>query len=439
MGGQLAAVTPSIACPEIENPTELVGKIAFIDRGGTDCTFALKTALAQAAGAIGVVVANNQAGLITMAGSDPTITIPVAMVLQSDGQRIRDSLADNVRMRLDGLVSSLDDGGRMYMFTPPTFQAGSTISHFENLYAPRPLMGAAYSSPARHSLDLTVRLFADEGWFFPTGRVNRKVAFYRDGDGLYVLENGSFIGPETRLSDGLTPSWAPYGQRLAVAKVKDTGAVVIALINADGSGEREITSTSGFDFFPVWSPDGNKIAFVRDETGSGISSSLYVIDVEGTNLRRLTRVANVYDLRPTWSPDSAQLMFSRLRPDATRAAIYRINVNGTDEQRITNGTFKDLDPDWAPDGSKVVFASDRFQGRSQIFTMNPDGTGIARLTLTASEEAEPRWSPDSQKIVFISQRKGENQVFVMDREGFKPERITVGVGAEMTPAWQGLP
>ena len=434
--GLVAAAQPTLACETISNPAEIAGKMALVDRG--TCPFVDKARYVQAAGATAMVVVNNQAGVGGMAGEGPDIRIPSVMVATADGARIRNELSRGVILSFGAYA---DAQGRPFVYTPNPFQGGSSVAHFASGYSPALLMEPA-NSALPYSLDLTVRLFADEGWFFPTGRVNRKVAFYRDGgtaSGLYLLANSAYAGAELRLGDGFMPSWAPYGQRLAVAKYKDTGATVIKLINADGSGDREITNTAGYDLYPSWSPDGNRVAFVRDETGGGTGYSLYVVDVEGRNLRRLTRVANVYDLRPTWSPDGTQLMYSRLRPDGTRAAIYRINLDGTDERRITSGAFKDLDPDWAPDGSSIVFSSDRAQGNVQIFSMNPDGSNIRQLTQTETAETEPRWSPDSQKITFVSQRRGSPQIFTMNRDGSMPEPLTAGVGSEGSPAWQGLP
>ncbi|RMH19839.1 MAG: peptidase [Acidobacteria bacterium] len=77
-------------CTEATNPQELAGKIALIDRGS--CPFTTKVANAQAAGAIGAIIANNAGrGFFTMGGDDPSITIPAVMVGSQDGRRIREA------------------------------------------------------------------------------------------------------------------------------------------------------------------------------------------------------------------------------------------------------------------------------------------------------------------------------------------------------------
>jgi hypothetical protein len=101
-------------CTTITNAAAMVGRIALIDRG--TCTFVIKVKNAQDAGAIGVVIANNSSGIVNMTGDDPTITIPVVSVSQSDGAALKAQLAapTRVTMRLaysfalrDGAIDSM--------------------------------------------------------------------------------------------------------------------------------------------------------------------------------------------------------------------------------------------------------------------------------------------------------------------------------------------
>ncbi len=74
------------ACDVITNGTAINGKIAVIRRG--DCQFDAKVLNAQNSGAIGVIIVNNEAGLITMAGDDPTVNIPAVLIGMADGEAI---------------------------------------------------------------------------------------------------------------------------------------------------------------------------------------------------------------------------------------------------------------------------------------------------------------------------------------------------------------
>jgi hypothetical protein len=86
-------------CNALANAAALAGRIALVDRG--TCTFVVKVRNAQAAGAVGVLVVNNQGDeLVTMSGDDPNITIPSAFLRQRDGERLRSGLGSGLRVRL---------------------------------------------------------------------------------------------------------------------------------------------------------------------------------------------------------------------------------------------------------------------------------------------------------------------------------------------------
>lgn len=97
--GDLVAAAPINACAALTNPGAIAGKIALLDRGG--CDFIVKVRNAQAAGAIGVVVANNVAGApITMGGTAADVTIPALMISQEQGDAIKANLAAPVNVTL---------------------------------------------------------------------------------------------------------------------------------------------------------------------------------------------------------------------------------------------------------------------------------------------------------------------------------------------------
>ncbi len=92
--GQAVRPDPVDACAPLTNAAQVAGKIVVIDRG--TCTFVSKTRIAEDAGAIGVIIANNQGGgAVTMPGQDPTLTIPTQSVSQNSGNAIKNALANN--------------------------------------------------------------------------------------------------------------------------------------------------------------------------------------------------------------------------------------------------------------------------------------------------------------------------------------------------------
>ena len=157
---------PTNGCETITN--DLTGKIAFIDRG--TCSFTVKVKNAQNAGAIGVIVADTVAGCppAGMGGADGTINIPSVRVTLADGNLIRAQLGAGVNATLindPARQAGTDVAGRALVYTPNPFQSGSSVSHWDTSAEPSLLMEPAITGGLSSSIDLTLNMFADIGWF----------------------------------------------------------------------------------------------------------------------------------------------------------------------------------------------------------------------------------------------------------------------------------
>lgn len=148
------------------NAATLAGKIAVIDRGL--CAFVIKVKNAQNAGAVGCILVNNVAGVISPGGSDPTITIPTLAVTQADGATLKSAMLGGpvtVTLRLSPTsVAGLQPSGRLRMYAPNPFQGGSSVSHYDVTATPNLLMEPAINPDLTSSIDLTAALFRDIGW-----------------------------------------------------------------------------------------------------------------------------------------------------------------------------------------------------------------------------------------------------------------------------------
>lgn len=430
--------TPSDACEPLINGKEISGNIALVDRG--TCTFIIKVANAQNAGATAVIVANNVAGSpIPMGGADLSITIPSIMISLADGNIIKAELAGGVNATL-GLdlsrYAGTDATGRVRLYTPNPVAAGSTISHWDSNAFPNLLLEPSYSSDLPHSLDLTVRQMADIGWF-PTGRVNRKISYRREAEGstsIYLM-NSDGTGQSSFLAGVAPGGWAPHGQRTAYVTSPGGSDTAISVANSDGSQPTALT-TPGTDREPAWSSAG-KIAFARDPDGSGTSPEIYTMDADGTNVTRLT-FTTAQNSHPTWSPDGSKIAFWSNREDSIRQ-IWVMNADGSNPTRLTFSGANDSDPDWSPDGAKIAFASDR-DGNNEIYKMDSDGNNPVRLTNNTASDLSPVWSPNGARIAFASDRDGNNEIYAMNADGTSQTNLTnTPTVSELIPRWQGLP
>lgn len=161
----------SDGCTALTNP--VAGKIVLLDRG--TCTFAVKVANAQAAGAKAVLIADNVqlAPPPGLGGADPTITIVSGRITLADGNAIKANLATGVNVTIDR-DTSLRSGtdrvkGLMMVASFNPVQPGSSISHYEPIAIPNQLMEPSINADLTSSVtppdDLTTSLFTDIGWF----------------------------------------------------------------------------------------------------------------------------------------------------------------------------------------------------------------------------------------------------------------------------------
>lgn len=174
------------------------------------------------------------------------------------------------------------------------------------------------------------------------------------------------------------PSWAPNGIKLAFVAQRaldgsdaasPTSAMNLWMINADGSGAAPLTrlSSSVSMFYPVWSPDGTKIAFGSDQALDGTDASdpannVWTINADGTGpfaVTRLTASGINFELPMFWSPDGKQIALSSLRAvDGTNAAnpndgtnVWVIQADGSSAislTKLTSNSAESFDPSWKP-------------------------------------------------------------------------------------------
>jgi hypothetical protein len=182
---------PTLACEPLANAAAIAGNIALVDRGV--CPFVDKARNAQAAGATGVLIANNVAGLQAPGGDGPDITIPVLGISLETGDVFKAN-ADGLAVSLSVSATQLqgaDPEGRVQLYAPTARSPGSTYSHFDTRVTPNALMEPfnTASVQAHLNIDLTAALFEDEGWPLDKG-----TAFLGSCDtGVPVQEEGGLV------------------------------------------------------------------------------------------------------------------------------------------------------------------------------------------------------------------------------------------------------
>ncbi len=282
------------------------------------------------------------------------------------------------------------------------------------------------------------------------GRSNGLIAFSTNRNGvpgeIYVMNpDGSGQRNLTNSPASETrPAFSPDGKKIAF--VRDFKGIY--LMNPDGSVQTTILdgAVAGFNSisgFPSWSPDGTKLAFDGIPKGSPDGADIYVVNVDGTGLTRLT-TDPASDSAPAWSPDGKKIAFSTIRnpvPNEVNYEIYVMNADGSNQTRITNNTKFDHSPSWSPDGTRIAFTSMR-DGNFEVYVMSADGSNQTRLTNNPEQDSDAKWSPDGTKIVFMSSHTGGGhfgEIYTMNPDGTGQVNLTNADSFDMDPSWQPIP
>src|SRR5829696_5954002 len=303
----------------------------------------------------------------------------------------------------------------------------------------------------------------------------------------------------------VSPTWSPDSTEIAFTHKHTMGYEEnIYKINGDGSGETRLTR--GPDFYgdrpdpsidptyflmhsPVWSPDGEKIAFVRGyrylenpdpySDTSPLSSKIYVMGSDGTNptvikdfsLEQVTNldwVSGQVDL-PLATPEQEQVQ-GAVSGEPTRSTddckpaqdpvgeiaydvnydIWTMNADGSNPTRLTHDESKEYTPVFSPDGQKIAFIKEvevEAEGGSlsetpkhlvqKVVVMDANSCNEVELPVPEGKGAyEPSWSPDGRKIAFWF--PGDCGIFITNTDGSGTPRPlpTPGVsGCAARPQW----
>ncbi len=269
------------------------------------------------------------------------------------------------------------------------------------------------------------------------GATNGKIVFSRtDADSrIFVMDaDGTNMHEIITADPGNYPMWSPDGTKIAYSTLV-SGVYQIAVMNADGSGQTQLTHATEFMIGPSWSPDGSKLAFLCYD---GVDTQLCTINVDGSNQTQITHSSTIFGL-PDWSVAN-KIAYTCY--DGVHTQICTINPDGSGDTQITHDVIDHEWASWSHDGTRLVYQEAGTFYVYRLAIINADGTGLQHLTTTTTNVQTPRWSPDNSKIVysnFNGSTDATQRIYTIGVDGTGETAISDddGIYSDL-PSWQPL-
>lgn len=230
------------------------------------------------------------------------------------------------------------------------------------------------------------------------------------------------------------PAFSPDGNQVAFTwrgPEDDNLDIYLKLVSSETP--LRLTDDPAYDHNPAWSPDGTQVAFMRSDSAG---CTIYVVPALGGPARRLASCgANIYgDL--AWSPDGTWLAFNDKTAPEEAYSIHLLSPTTLETRRITtppSDTWGDHDPAFSPDGKRLSFTRSVSEGMQDIYTLPLDGGTERRLTTDSRNIFGHTWTPDGKRLVFASNRTGPTGLWQMDVLGGTPSWVGLGDGQALFP------
>jgi unsaturated rhamnogalacturonyl hydrolase len=181
---------------------------------------------------------------------------------------------------------------------------------------------------------------------------------------------------------------------------------------------------------PAFSPDGEQIVFVRQREGE--RSDVFLMNIDGSNVRNLTQTPEANEDTPTFSPDGAKIAFSSDREGHWN--IYRMNLDGTGVEPVVSWAESDeMHPAFSPDGQYLAFSSNHEMGNWDLYSTTLTSGAWARLTTDPSVERFPVFSYSGSGLAYRREVDGDSEIYMLELVSRVARRLTTSPGGDSYP------
>lgn len=264
----------------------------------------------------------------------------------------------------------------------------------------------------------------------------------------FVADSAAALGDSLNLG-----IWKQYGLAWAV-ELQRNGSGVRATLHDLAAGETKLAVDRPID--PAASANVRMAihrlsdTIVTAITGDpGIAATrilfqfrnhIWRIDSDGANLTRVSEGTGIAT-SPAWSPSGDRIAYTEIR-DYAGPIILQSLISGS-RQTVpgTSGQGNSLTPDFSPDGREMIFARSTDQGTDLARVDLARMCCVLKLTVIGklADNLNPTYSPDGRRVAFMSTRAGRPQIYVMDADGANQRALVpfdgISTGPSFAPAW----
>lgn len=233
--------------------------------------------------------------------------------------------------------------------------------------------------------------------------------------------------PQTQSTASPSPALIPDEPTGRIVYTCQMAGNQLCLINADGTGFRQLTTDLVRHWYASLAPDGNSVvysAYVKDSV-----YEIYELDLLSGKTRQLTDGLGVLKA-PEISPDGRLIVFG-LGTSGGAEQIWIMERDGSNPRKVYGQGW---DPTWSPDGTQILFASNR-EGANQLFVINPDGTDLRRVTDFDSLRGRSDWSPDGTWMVTYNGEAWKRELFIFRPDFSELRQLSPAGGNSQGPSF----
>lgn len=249
---------------------------------------------------------------------------------------------------------------------------------------------------------------------------------------------------------GSNASWTPDGKQIIFFSNSGTTDDIFVIIQ-DGKGLQNLTNSDFYDRTPSISPDGQRIAFSRSKIDAPYSQ-IYVMDRDGSNMIQIAEKGYF----PIWSPDGNYIAYWFEIRDV-RSEVHVMKSDGSEDKNVS-GEFNAFGYTWSPDRKTIAFISSKqiikptntphvdpcenlrtyniHEHQRFIHVVHFDGNELRTIFDLENGGGTLSWSPDGNWIALDFRVDMNNDIYIIRIDGTDLQRLTDYEGNDLRPDWR---